>query len=287
MMKSLKKNLVQPERLITNSSSLGSRQFSTWRLIPPLKASGKMQMAIDRWLLEKHRQGEHPPTLRFYTWHPAAISLGYHQQDYPPAWSKLTWQGKALDIVPRPTGGKAVLHQGDLTYAVVTSVLPGKRLEVYKQICQFLIWGWRSLGIELVYGNRGKEYVHNDNCFATATGADLITKTGDKVIGSAQLRRGKAILQHGSMMLSTDRNLFTQVFNQPAGKNILDLMPQIGHDTEKTSEWDKSKSHLRRYSIPQIITNLSQAAANCFNIDLAKQSLSNAEWQDIVTNFLC
>ena len=74
---------------------------STWRYIPPIEASGEMQMAIDRYLLEQHRQGNQPSTLRFYTWQPAAISLGYHQKEYPDSWHNLTWQGKPLDIVRR------------------------------------------------------------------------------------------------------------------------------------------------------------------------------------------
>ncbi len=235
---------------------------STWRLIPLIEASGEIQMALDTWLLEQHRQGNHPPTLRFYTWNPPAISLGYHQKEYPSDWQKYS-----LDIIRRPTGGQAVLHQGDLTYAIVTSAQRGKRLEVYQQICQFLIEGWRSLGVELHYGNATKEYIHNPNCFATATNADLITVTGEKAIGSAQLRRGKAILQHGSMMLSTSKDLFTEVFAQSAPGNLLDLI-RVPEDR----------------AIANIIDSLTQAASNCFNIEFHEQPLSKIEWQDIVTN---
>ena len=87
---------------------------SVWRLIPLLSASGRVQMAIDKWLLEKHLAGKNPPTLRFYTWVPAAISLGYHQQRWPDFWQQLSWEGKPLELVRRPSGGRAVLHQGDL-----------------------------------------------------------------------------------------------------------------------------------------------------------------------------
>ena len=145
-----------------------------WRLIPLLEAPGNVQMAIDRWLLEQHQQKNHPPTLRFYTWSPPAISLGYHQRQYPEYWEYLTWQGEKLDLVRRPSGGRAVLHQGDLTYAVVTSGLTGSRLQMYEKICEFLIQGWRSLGVELHYGTEGRGYIHNPNCFATATSADLV-----------------------------------------------------------------------------------------------------------------
>jgi lipoate-protein ligase A len=236
---------------------------SIWRLIPSIKASGKLQMAIDRWLLEKHRQGKHPSTLRFYTWQPAAISLGYHQQNYPQSWQQLTWQGKPLEIIRRPTGGRAVLHQGDLTYALVTSCLPGTRLSVYKYLCQFLIAGWQSLGVELFYGEANREYGQQQNCFATATSADLITATGVKLIGSAQLRRRKAILQHGSMQLTTDRQLLTQIFGD---SNSLSLDRDINLDI--------------------IIGALTQAAVTCFKINFVEEPLSEAELQDIFTNFV-
>ncbi len=247
----------------------GKQEFAlTWRLIPPLEASGEMQMAIDRYLLEQHRQGKHPPTIRFYTWQPAAISLGYHQKEYPPGWEDVTWQGQSIDIVRRPTGGKAVLHQGDLTYMVVMSIAPGKRLEVYKQICQFLITGWRSLGVNLDYGKATKEYIQHDNCFATATGSDLITATGNKVIGSAQLRRGKTVLQHGSISLNTDQTLYRQVFGTPLEQNLL---PTIA------AESNRSKV--------KIIQNLTQSAIATFKIDIVEQPLSTKEWQYIASDF--
>ena len=104
-------------------------------------------MAIDEWLLKQHQSG-YLPTLRFYTWSPSAISLGYHQRKYPEDWQSLTWKGEEIDLVRRPTGGRAVLHYGDLTYAVVTSGLSGSRIEAYKKICEFLIQGWQNLGVE-------------------------------------------------------------------------------------------------------------------------------------------
>lgn len=246
----------------------------TWRLIPPIAASGKIQMAIDRYLLARHRQGKHPPAIRFYTWQPAAISLGYHQKKYPDFWSELTWQGQPVEIVRRPTGGSAVLHQGDLTYMVVTSIPPGKRLEVYKQICQFLIVGWRSLGVDLNYGTEGREYIQRANCFATATGSDLVTVEGHKVIGSAQLRRGQSVLQHGSIDLNTDRQLYQKVFNTSLNKNLFEVIaPQNV----------RSAGYADEYTTAKIIKSLTQAATAIFKIDLVEQPLSTAEWQDIAS----
>ena len=122
-------------------------QSSTWRLIPPLEVSGKIQMAIDYWLLQQHHLGKSPPVLRFYTWSPIAISLGHFQRSYPEKWNHLTWQNKSIEIVRRPSGVRAVLHQGDLTYMVVTSGFSSNVVTSYEQISQFLLTGWRSLGI--------------------------------------------------------------------------------------------------------------------------------------------
>jgi lipoate---protein ligase len=228
----------------------------TWRYIPPIDLTGAEQMALDRWLLSQHQQGE-PPCLRFYRWHPAAISLGYHQREYPTHWNSLTWAGMPLELVRRPTGGRAVLHQGELTYAVITSGLSPRRRESYEQICQFLIQGWRSLGIALHYGDAGRGYIKNPNCFGTATAADLVLDDGAKFIGSAQLHQDGAILQHGSMRLTQDVGLFAQVFGE------LGQMPRFD----------------RAFDDATIIHALTEAAKNCFGMDLAIAPLTAAELQ--------
>ncbi|MEA5502929.1 lipoate--protein ligase family protein [Halotia wernerae UHCC 0503] len=220
-------------------------------------------MAIDRWLLKQHLSGHHPPTLRFYTWSPPAISLGYHQRQYPEYWQHLTWQSQKLDLVWRATGGRAVLHQGDLTYAVITSGLTGSRLQVYEKVCEFLIQGWRSLGVELHYGTAGRGYIHNPNCFGTATGADLVLPDETKLIGSAQLRRGGAILQHGSIRLNQDAELFAQVFGAASSTTV--QLPQ-------------------NLSVENIIAALIAAACDCFGMEIVIQSLCEDEWQAILQN---
>jgi lipoate---protein ligase len=230
---------------------------STWRLIPPIEASGQVQMAIDQWLFNQHCLDLHPPTLRFYTWLPAAISLGYHQSKFPAAWRDLTWNDQPIALIRRPSGGRAVLHQGDLTYAVIASGFAASRAEAYQQICEFLIQGWRSLSIPLQYGHADRSYIHNPNCFSTTTTADLIIANGTKLIGSAQVRQGNTILQHGSMRLNSDPVLFQKVFNQP-----LNIVP---------------------IAIPQqtIIAALIDSAQQSFNIQLIPQSFSHDEWHEI------
>lgn len=237
-----------------------------WRLIPLLEAAGDVQMAIDRWLLEQHQCGKHPPTLRFYTWSPPAISLGYHQRQYPEFWQNLSWQGEKLNLVRRPTGGRAVLHQGDLTYAVITSGISGSRLQIYEKICEFLIQGWRSLGVELRYGTAGRGYIHNPNCFGTATGADLVLPDGTKLIGSAQLRRGEVILQHGSIRLQPDIELFTQVFGEESATNV-----QLPANLD----------------VHQIMNALIAAAGDCLGMQVNVQPLSSSEWEEVLAIVSC
>ncbi|NJR65788.1 MAG: lipoate--protein ligase family protein [Leptolyngbyaceae cyanobacterium CRU_2_3] len=229
-----------------------------------MQAAGRVQMAIDQWLLDQHCQGLHPPTLRFYTWLPAAISLGYHQRRFPEFWRQLTWQNQPIDLVQRPSGGRAVLHQGDLTYTLVTSDIPGNRMQAYQYLCEFLIRGWRSLGVDLQYGAAGRGYIHNPDCFGTATAADLVMPNGAKLIGSAQLRRGNTLLQQGSMRLNPDPGLFQQVFG---GETAAIALPQ-------------------HCSSAALIQKVSQAlitsAESWFGIQLVSCPLSQAEWQTIL-----
>lgn len=219
-------------------------------------------MAIDRWLLQQHSQKLHPPTLRFYSWSPPAISLGYHQQRWPQAWQSIHWRGQQLDLVRRPSGGRAVLHQGDLTYAIVGSGFGKRRWQAYQTLCQFLIRGWQQLGVELRYGAVGQDYRDRANCFSTATGADLVRLDGSKFIGSAQLRCKEAVLQHGSMQLAPEPDLYHQVFGQdletPASPNIASL------------------------DLSEVETALQHAAEACFDMRLQVQPFSDAEWQAIL-----
>jgi lipoate---protein ligase len=232
----------------------------TWRLIPAIDTTGKMQMAIDIWLLEQHLFGNIPPTLRFYTWSHPTISLGYHQRSYPDHWQNLMWQDRPVELVKRPTGGRGVLHQGDLTYAFIGSEFIGNRTNVYCQICKFLIDGWRSLGVELSFGTAGRGYIHNPNCFGTATSADLVCNDGYKLIGSAQLIKSGAILQHGSMRLNPDLELGDRVFGE-----------RMASPSQIISQLE----------ISEIVDAIVDAAQKYFDVDFCPQPLSELEWAEI------
>ena len=181
-------------------------------------------MQLDNSLLDLHSQEPPSPSktsyLRFYRWTPPAISLGFHQQQYPDRWNAIAQQ-QHLDIVRRPSGGRAVLHKGDLTYAVITDTngidedanyKKRSHRQVYEYICEFLIKGFAELGITLTYGTSGRGYIHNPSCFSTATNADLVIADGRKLIGSAQVYRRDSVLQHGSIAIAPDHELLTELF---------------------------------------------------------------------------
>jgi lipoate---protein ligase len=237
-----------------------------WRLLPFLIADGTRQMAIDKAIFTTVESGQSLPTLRFYQWEPIAISLGYHQRAYPDHWQGLQFDNKPIDLVRRPTGGRAVLHQGDLTYAVIASGMSlgisASRTESYRQICEFLIQGWRSLGHELSYGSAGRGYIQNPNCFGTATGADLVLPDGRKLIGSAQKRSVDTVLQHGSMRLQPNAELFEMVF--------------------QGSEKFEPSASLSMPSVEKIIAALILAAETCFDMELTIGTLSNIEEEKVM-----
>lgn len=155
-------------------------------------------MAADLACLDEVAAGG-PPVLRLYTWSPPALSLGRFQPETDVDAVRCAELG--VEVVRRPTGGKALLHGADLTYAVARARPPGPEGHVdavYRTIAAGLVAGLAGLGVAATVGEeRGPA---GPVCFAAAQGADL--RVGDrKLCGSAQVQRGDAVLQHGSILL--------------------------------------------------------------------------------------
>jgi lipoate-protein ligase A len=162
-------------------------------------------MALDEALLRSYEQGKAPLTLRFYGWTPPALSLGCFQQ--PLTAEQQAWCRQAgVDWVKRPTGGRAVFHDDELTYALVAGArdgFAGPVLADYQKIALGLKRGFALLGlaVELASGPRQTEGYPSQLCFAASSWYE-ITYQGRKLVGSAQLRQDKALLQHGSILLT-------------------------------------------------------------------------------------
>lgn len=157
------------------------------------------QMAADVGLLESVLAGG-PPCLRFYRWAPPALSLGRFQDAADVDRAACAHHG--VEVVRRPTGGRALLHGGDLTYAVAMGLPAGAAGSVdgvYELVAAALVAGLGHLGVSAEIA-RHDGHPGGAACMASQRGADL--RVGErKLCGSAQVRRGKAVLQHGSVLL--------------------------------------------------------------------------------------
>jgi lipoate-protein ligase A len=194
------------------------------RWIAPCCLEGAWQMAIDAWLLEGST-----PAFRLYRWARPTLSLGWHQCRLEPHWCDLVRQGR-LDLVRRPSGGRAVLHGGDLTYALVWPLPQGTRSEVYGRALVWLVEAFAAMGQPLRSGSQAAS-LQRSSCFATSTVADLVQANGAKRVGSAQLWRGGHLLQHGSIQLDPCPSLWREVFGGDPPE--LAPLPLAGEDLEQ------------------------------------------------------
>lgn len=179
------------------------------------------------------------PTLRIYTWEPNAISLGYNQPESEI--NKDLCKNINIDIVKRPTGGRAVLHQGDITYSFVinSELLKNGNTVIasYKEISSSLIYALQELGVNDIKIASSKEaYTKSTACMAISTGADIIYKN-KKIIGSAQFRRNNYILQHGSILVNQDFNFASKLLKVPESSfddciNLKDIINKVPNYNE-------------------------------------------------------
>jgi hypothetical protein len=143
------------------------------RCLPSCTLPGTWQMAMDAWLLDQVVAGRREgPLLRFYRWSRPTLSLGKHQRAVDPRWLRLVAAGK-LEMVRRPSGGSAVLHGGDLTYALIWPDPPRQRREAYRLSCRWLQEAFAAMDLPLRFGETPcrSDQAH---CFASSTAADLV-----------------------------------------------------------------------------------------------------------------
>ncbi|MCP4572475.1 MAG: lipoate--protein ligase family protein [bacterium] len=164
-------------------------------------APGAVNMDRDRELLAAHGPGD-DPILRLYRWSPPALSLGYNQDS--DAFDRPAVAAAGLDIVRRPTGGRAILHADELTYAVVGSspgpVFGDSLHAVYMTINRALVAFLRELGAAAeISDGESRDEARGNLCFRSA-GRYEISVDGRKLVGSAQRRTGGCFLQHGSIL---------------------------------------------------------------------------------------
>jgi lipoate-protein ligase A len=173
------------------------------RLIISAPADGAMNMATDEAILEAVGRGDSPPTLRLYKFVPATASLGYFQK-LANAVDIEACRARGYDVVRRPTGGRMVLHDDELTYAVIApDNLPGLEqtvTESYHHLSEGLKAGLEFLGVDVSFAEQKPEGEGSAACFDAPSWYEL-NVAGRKIVGSAQVRAHGGVLQHGSVMM--------------------------------------------------------------------------------------
>lgn len=191
-----------------------------WRLLQTGDLPPGENMAIDEAVVIAHGEGLVKPTIRFYGWNPPSLSIGYFQK----AEREVDFEALAangIGFVRRPTGGRAVLHDQELTYSVIVSEayegLPSNITESYRYLSHGLMYGFRELGLDaemvscsVTDKQRKSADAASAACFDSPSWYELVVE-GRKIAGSAQQRSRGVVLQHGSILLDLDIDLLFNV----------------------------------------------------------------------------
>ena len=175
-----------------------------WQFLDTGFRTALFNMKFDEILAARLRENAISPTLRVYGWQPHAVSIGRHQ---PMNSFNVAALGAAeIDIVRRPTGGRAILHANELTYSVVVPCTDRSLRDIYRSVNEGLLRGMRLLGIDAELADAGGDFrkLYSDPlsvaCFSNSAKSEIHVN-GKKLVGSAQRRYGTVVLQHGSFLL--------------------------------------------------------------------------------------
>jgi len=198
--------------------------------------SGRFNMEFDEALASQLKNKIGPETLRVYGWKPYCISLGFNQRldDFDRA--KLANDG--IDLVRRPTGGRAILHAHEITYSVVAELGDTTPREIYRFINEGLLAALHHLGVYAQLTDRDADFraLYQDPssvpCFSSSAKSE-IQYCGKKLVGSAQRRYGQMILQHGSLLLGPHHRKIVD-YLAPHINNMCDIIEEqlIHHTTD-------------------------------------------------------
>lgn len=247
-----------------------------WRLIVETEPrSGLWNMAIDRALMESAGDGLAPPALRFYQWQPPAVSIGKGQ---PVAVvDRVRCEADGVGIVRRPTSGWAIFHTDELTYSVAAHsdepAVAGALLEAYKSLSAGLIAGLNHLGLDalLAPSPTSQEKANLVACFEVPYNNE-ITVGGKKLMGSAQARSQRRLLQHGSLPLVGDVSRAADYLIFPDDEAREALRTRL-RDQATTA----SAAAGRVITYAEAVSAMTQGFAEALPIDLAPGSLNEAE----------
>ena len=265
-----------------------------WRFINTGFDSPIMNMAIDEAIMTFHGKGLVQPTLRFYGWNPPAVTLGYFQKALREI-DHEKCEELGIDVVRRLTGGRAVLHDEELTYSVIINesdtLMPKSITESYKVISKCLLRGLEHLDIEAqlspVKNLKSKEFT-SSACFDAPSTYEL-TVDGKKIVGSAQVRQMGVILQHGSILndLNIDK-LFKTIkidnlkLKERIKSSFINKATSINHIKGSKASWEKLCEAFYLGFCEELGIDIEVGELTHEEFQLAKalavSKYSNAEW---------
>ncbi len=260
---------------------------NNWIFIDSGKQDAAYNMALDEALLEWHAEGLIPPVIRFYQWEPAALSIGYFQRVerdiHLPAVKEM-----GLGFVRRPTGGRAVLHEHELTYSVIVSEdypdMPKTVTEAYRVISEGILQGFRNLGLQAEFSvpesDSQREALSQPKsavCFDAPSWYELVVE-GKKVAGSAQTRQKGVILQHGAILIDLDEDKYINCFSYESEEKRQKVKERL---SQKAVSINKIVS--KTIAVDQCIPAFKNGFESALNIQLTSFSLT-PEQQKYVEN---
>ncbi|MHB1297787.1 MAG: lipoate--protein ligase family protein [Gemmatimonadaceae bacterium] len=183
-----------------------------WRFIDSGPSDGASNMAVDLALLD-HARAAGEATLRVYAWSRPTLSFGRHERARG-RFDAARLAAAGIDVVRRPTGGRALLHHHEVTYSVAAPVAGLSLRESYGAINALLLGALRRLGVNAMSAERRAAPVRplGAPCFAEPNEGELVVG-GAKLVGSAQWRDGDVLLQHGSILLADDQSRIAGFMN--------------------------------------------------------------------------
>lgn len=191
--------------------------METWRLIEDGPGDGALNMATDRAILEACGQGQVAPTLRLYSWRQPTLTIGYSQNGARDL-DRNRCRSLGIPVVSRPTGGRALLHDKELTYSLTAPIphprFPSNLRSAFQVVSQALLLSLGKMGIQgaMIANPRGVPVNgRSPSCFSSLNHCE-ITVNNKKLIGSAQRRKSRSFLQQGSLWVECDRQLMNSLF---------------------------------------------------------------------------
>ncbi|WP_057765610.1 lipoate--protein ligase family protein [Cytobacillus praedii] len=252
-----------------------------WRFIDSGAGSPSFNMALDEALLDWNSEGKIPPVIRFYGWNPATLSIGYFQKVEKEIDMEQV-KAHGLGFVRRPTGGRGVLHEHELTYSVIVSEehpdMPKTVTEAYRVISEGILKGFHHLGMDAYFAvprtAEERDSLKNPRsavCFDAPSWYELVVE-GRKVAGSAQTRQKGVILQHGSILLDLDEDKLFSLFKYPSDRVKERMQKAFKNKAVAINEISKE-----RITLEQAKEAFMKGFAEGLNIELEPYELSSEE----------